>query len=164
MEQSPTVQQLIDNIQTERAAWETLIEQIDQERLTSPGVAGSWSVKDIIAHITWFEREMVSLVKAHALVGSELWNLPTDERNAAIYEEIRGASLDRVLEDSAQVHQQILELLPTLSDKDLTNPESFPDMPPDWQPWLIIAQNTYEHYQQHIPDLEKWIAASGSGQ
>ena len=158
MEQPPTVQQLIDNIQTERAAWETLIEQIDQERLTSPGVAGSWSVKDIIAHITWFEREMVSLVKAHALVGSELWNLPTDERNAAIYEEIRGASLDRVLEDSAQVHQQILELLPTLSDKDLTNPESFPDMPPDWQPWLIIAQNTYEHYQDHIKDVERWLA------
>jgi uncharacterized damage-inducible protein DinB len=164
MEQPPTVQQLIANIQNEREGWQALIEQIDQERLTSPGVAGSWSVKDIIAHITWFEREMVSLVKAHALVGSELWNLPTDERNAAIYEEIRGASLDRVLEDSAQVHQQILELLPTLSDKDLTNPESFPDMPPDWQPWLIIAQNTYEHYQQHIPDLEKWIAASGSGQ
>ncbi len=90
MEQPPTVQQLIANIQNERAAWETLIEQIDQERLTSPGVAGSWSVKDIIAHITWFEREMISLVKAHALVGSELWNLPTDERNAAIYEEIRG--------------------------------------------------------------------------
>ena len=163
MEQPPTVQQLIANIQTERAAWQALIEQIGQDRFTMPGVAGSWSVKDIIAHITWFEREMVSLVKAHALVGSELWNLPTDERNAAIYEEIRGASLDRVLEDSAQVHQQILELLPTLSDKDLTNPESFPDMPPDWQPWLIIAQNTYQHYQQHIPDLEKWIAAAGSG-
>jgi hypothetical protein len=31
-------------------------------------------------------------------------------------------------------------------------------MPPDWQPWMIIVQNTYEHYQDHIPDIEQWIS------
>jgi hypothetical protein len=30
-------------------------------------------------------------------------------------------------------------------------------MPPDWQPWTIIAQNTYEHYQDHIDDLKRWM-------
>lgn len=158
MEQSPTVQELIDMVKRERAAWEALIEQIEPERMTQPGVAGQWSLKDIIAHISWHEREMVGLVKAHALAGSELWNLPTDERNAAIYTEIRKQSLEQVLEESSRVSQQLLNILPSLTNQDLTNPESFPGMPPDWQPWMIIAQNTYEHYQDHIPDIERWIS------
>ena len=158
MDSSPRVQQLIDTIQGNWATWEAIVAQIDEERLTQSGVAGDWTLKDIIAHITWHEKEMVGLITAHALVGSELWNLPTDERNAAIYEEVRNEPLEQVLEESAGIHQQLLELLPTLSDEDLTNPESFPNMPPDWQPWMLIAQNTYEHYQDHILDVQGWLA------
>ena len=146
MDSSPRVQQLIDTIQGNWATWEAIVAQIDEERLTQSGVAGDWTLKDIIAHITWHEKEMVGLITAHALVGSELWNLPTDERNAAMYEEVRNEPLEQVLEESAGIHQQLLELLPTLSDEDLTDPSSFPNMPPDWQPWMLIAQNTYEHY------------------
>jgi hypothetical protein len=111
----------------------------------------------LIAHLTWHEREMVGLIEAHALVGSELWNLPTDERNVAIYEEFKELPLEQVLEESTQIYQQLIEVLPSLTDQDLTNPESFPNMPPDWQPWTIIAQNTYEHYQDHIDDLKRWM-------
>jgi hypothetical protein len=100
---------------------------------------------------------MVGLVRAYALVGSELWNLPTDERNAAIYEEVRDQPLEQVLEESAQVFQELLAVLPSLTDHDLTDPGSFPNMPPDWQPWMILTQNTYEHYQDHIPDVQRWI-------
>ncbi len=157
-----TVSQFIDILQQERAKWNTMIDSIGREDMLKLGVVGEWSLKDIIAHITWHERQMVDLVKAHALVGSELWNLPTDERNAAIYKQVRAQSLDQVLDESEQVHQQLLELLPTLSNEDLTNPGSFPNMPPDWQPWLIIAQNTYEHYQQHMPDIQKWISKTRS--
>jgi hypothetical protein len=157
MEQPPTLQELIEIIKRERANWEALIEQIDEDRFTLPGVAGEWSLKDIIAHITWHEREMVGLVRAHALVGSELWNLPTNERNAAIYREVRDQPLEQVLEESAQVFQELLAVLPSLTDQDLTDPGSFPNMPPDWQPWVILAQNTYEHYQDHIPDVQRWI-------
>ena len=158
MDNPENVQQLVDTIQADWAAWKKLVNQFPQDRLTQPGAAGDWSLKDIIAHITWHEKEMVGLITAHALVGSELWNLPTEERNAAIYEEVRHQPLEQVLEESAEIHKQLLEALPSLSDEDLTNPESFPNMPPDWQPWMLIAQNTYEHYQDHIQDIERWLA------
>jgi hypothetical protein len=95
-----TVSQFIDTLQQERVKWNTMIDSIDREDMLKLGVVGEWSLKDVIAHITWHEREMVGLVEAHALVGSELWNLPTDERNAAIYEEIRDQSLEQVLAES----------------------------------------------------------------
>ena len=158
MDQPGSVQQLTETIQLTWTAWEAMIGQVEEEQLVSPGVAGDWSLKDIIAHITWHEKEMVGLVEAHALVGSDLWNLPTDERNTAIYTEVRDLPLEQVLAKSAQVHQQLLEALPSISDADLTDPTGFPNMPPEWQPWLIIAQNTYQHYQDHIKDVERWLA------
>ena len=157
MDQPVSVQQLTETIRTTWSIWGELLSRVDREQLTSPGVAGEWSLKEIIAHITWFEKEMVGLITTHALVGSELWNLPTDERNAAIYEEVRHQPLEQVLEESATVHQQLVEVLPTLSDEDLTDPSGFPNMPPDWQPGMLIAQNTYEHYQDHIKDVERWL-------
>ena len=158
MDQPGSVQQLTKTIQNARTTWEALLRQVDQGQFTAPGVAGDWTLKDIIAHITWHEKEMVGLIQAHALVGSELWNLPTDERNAAIYDQVRDQPLEQVLEESVQVHQQLLNALPSLSDEDLTDPSGFPNMPPDWQPGMIIAQNTYEHYQDHIQDVERWLA------
>ena len=157
MDQPGSVKQLVKTIQNAWTTWVALIGQVDQEQLFSPGVAGDWSLKDIIAHITWFEKEMVGLITAHALVSSELWNLPTDERNAAIYEEVRIQPLEQVLEESATVHQQMLEVLPSLSEEDLTDPSGFPNMPPDWQPGMLIAQNTYEHYEDHIRDVKMWL-------
>lgn len=158
MQHPPTVLELIDRINAERSTWQSLVDQIDSDKMHHPGVSGEWSLKDVIAHITWHESEMVGMVKAHVLKGSDLWNLITDERNAIIHEENRARSLEDVLDDSNQTHQQLMDLLPTLSDEDLTNPEKFDGMPPDWQPWTIIADNTYEHYQHHIADLERWLA------
>lgn len=158
MENPTTVPEFISTLKVTRAEWDALLDSIDQVDKLKPGMAGDWSIKDIIAHVTWFEKEMVGLITAHALVGSELWNLPTDERNAAIYEEVKDQPLEQVLEESKQVHQQLLDVLPRLSDQDLTDPSGFPNMPPDWQPGMIIAQNTYEHYEDHMQDVEKWLA------
>lgn len=160
MQNPLTVQELIDQINAEHNTWQALIDQIDPEKMNDPGVSGEWSLKDVIAHISWHENEMVTMVQTHVLKGSDLWDLITDERNAIIQEENQDKSLEQVLEESNQIHQQLMDLLPSLSDGDLTNPENFAGMPPDWQPWTILADNTYEHYQHHILDLKRWIRKS----
>lgn len=152
-----TISQFLITLNQGWTDWNTLIDSIDRENMPKPGAAGEWSLKDVIAHITWHEREMVGLVEAHALVGSELWNLPTDERNAAIQKQVKELPLEQVLEEAEAVHQQLLELLPTFSDEDLVKAANFPNMPPDWLPGDILAQNTYEHYEQHRADVERWV-------
>ena len=145
-------------IRTERQRWEELLARVPPERMETPGVTGDWSVKDLIAHISWHEREMVGLVRARALVGSELWNLPLNERNAEIFEQHRQLSLQDVLAEANRVFPEIMEELEKLSDEDLNDPARFPGMPPDWQPWSVIASNTYEHYQDHILELREWLS------
>ena len=149
--------EFLDALRTERAEWDSLLAQIDEARMTEPGVVGEWSVKDIIAHITWFEREMVGVLRAHTLIGSDLWNLPHDERNAAIFEQNRHCPLSDVLADARQVFPQLVELVQSLDDQDLIDPSRFANMPADWQPWKIIAGNSFEHYRAHATELRAWL-------
>jgi uncharacterized damage-inducible protein DinB len=149
--------ELIEVIRSERDRWEATLEKIQRSRLSEPGVEGDWSVKDIIAHLSWFEREMVNLMQTRRLAGSEWWTLPTDLRNENIYLKNRDLSLDQVVSESQQVHRQLIEALQTLSDVDLSDPGQFADMPSDWQPLRIIAENTFEHYQDHRKVVEDWL-------
>jgi hypothetical protein len=42
--------QLLDSLRKEQAAWEALLDEIGEARMTQPEVAGGWSIKDIVAH------------------------------------------------------------------------------------------------------------------
>jgi len=147
----------LDSLKTERAHWDALLAQVGEARMTMPGVEGEWAVKDIIAHVSWFEREMVDVLRAHALVGSELWNLPQDQRNAAVFEQNRDRALHDVLGESQRVFPQLLELVEALSDEELNDPGRFAGMPDDWLPWRIISGNTYRHYADHGASIRAWL-------
>ena len=149
--------EFIATLNAELAAWETCLAQVGKARMAESGVTGEWSVKDMIAHITWFEREMVGVLRARALIGSDLWNLPQDQRNAAIFEQNRYRSLDDVLAEAPWVYPQLVEAVHTLDDQDLNDPSRFTDMPADWVPWQIIAGNSFEHYRAHASDVRAWL-------
>jgi hypothetical protein len=134
------------------AAWEAALAGMDEAALVRPGFCDEWSAKDVMAHIAWYEREMIGLIEAQALAGSEAWDLPLDERNEGIYQANRGRSLEAVREEAAEVHAQLVQALETLSDEDLNDPARFAGMPPDWRPWEVIASDTFEHYREHLPE------------
>lgn len=150
--------QFLDMVRGARRQLDALLAKVDKADMTQPGACGEWSVKDVVAHIVWHEREMIGLLKAHALVGSELWNLPTDQRNAAIFEENKERELDDVLEESPATFEQMMTWLDTLAEEDLFDASRFPGMPAEWRPLDVLASNTYEHYHDHIPQIEAWLA------
>ena len=150
-----TKPQLLDMIHTARTHWEALLAEIPATWMTEPGVAGAWSVKDIIAHISWGERENIGVAQAHALVGSDLWHLSEDERNAAVFEQNRARDLQDVLLESRQVFQQYLDAVAALSDADLNDPSRFPGMPAGWRPWRILYDPT--HYDHHAQSIRAWL-------
>jgi len=150
----------LDTLLTERAEWDQVLSQIDEARMSVPGVANEWSMKDVVAHVTWYEREMVGVLATHALVGSDLWDLPQDERNRLMFEQNRQRPLGDVLAEAREVFDQLLAAMRSLSDEDLVDPGRFRDMPADWVPWQILAGNTYEHYRDHLPALRAWLEES----
>jgi uncharacterized damage-inducible protein DinB len=148
----------LTTVRSTRAELNSAIFALTDEQLLEPGASGEMSVKDILAHITWFEREMIGLLHQRALAGSDLWNLPSDERNAVIFRLNRQRSYDDIRAEAKEVFQQLLEELENLDENTLDDPGCFRDMPPDWSPRQLLAENTTEHYQHHLADIQAWLA------
>lgn len=146
------------SLRADRSEWEALLAEVGAEWMTQPGAAGDWSVKDIIAHVAWGEREMLGVVRARALVGSPYWSMPRDERNAAVYAENRDRALDDVLAEARDVYGQLVQAFETLSDEDFTDASRYREMPAEWEPWQVYAGNTFEHYREHMPSMREWLA------
>lgn len=152
------VKQFQHSWRKDRAEYERVLAEIGEEWMLEPGLPGGWSIKDVIAHVNWYEQEMVVLLETRELAGSELWGLPADERNIPIHEQNKDLPLREVLEESNRVFERLWMLISQLADEDLIEASRFDQMPEDWEPWQVIASNTYEHYQEHIPDIRAWLA------
>lgn len=127
---------------------------MSRERMEAPSVDGEWSAKAIIAHITWAEREMVGVLRQRALVGSDLWRLSQDERNAAVYAENSDRPLDEVLSEAQSVFAALRAEIARLSDTEMADPALIAEMPGGLAPWQLLAGNTWKHYDEHLPALQ----------
>ncbi|MCB8966284.1 MAG: phosphoribosylglycinamide formyltransferase [Ardenticatenaceae bacterium] len=146
-----TTANILARVDAAWAQWQALLAQIPAARLAEPILPGGWAVKDVIAHLAWFEREMVGLISERVLAGSDWWLLPTDERNAAIFQENRKRPFADIQAEAIQAHSAMRAALTTLNDAELQDAAHFAHMPPDWRPWELITANSYEHYLDHIP-------------
>src|SRR5205809_2245972 len=114
MDDRMTKNKLSDNIREGRALWEGVLAEVGEGRMLRPGVEGDWSVKDIIAHVNFWERMLVNSLQA-ALnnqtppIVPELENQGTDEQNAWIYEQVKELPLRDVLAESREVYRQLLQ-------------------------------------------------------
>src|SRR5215468_7094455 len=41
-------------LRTERVQWNALLAQVTPEQMEIPGAVGDWSVKQLVAHLTWY--------------------------------------------------------------------------------------------------------------
>jgi hypothetical protein len=150
-------EELLHAVHTAWAALDAVLARVPRERLCEAGPATGMAVKDLLAHIAWYEREIVGVIRRHELTGSDLWNLPLDPRNAAIFELNRERPLEEIEAEFRYVHMQFVAAVETLTQEDLDLAARYPYMPQDWVPGELFAQSSNEHYQQHTTDLEKWL-------
>ena len=149
--------EFIDRVKSERERWDELLAQVPDDLILRPGVEGDWSAKDILAHAMWYEREMIGMLKARALVGSDWWALPLDERNAAVHGEVSGMSLEEVRSEVAWVFPALVQQLEMLPEGALDDPAHFEGMPAEWAPSDVIGSNTFRHYPEHTESIRRLI-------
>lgn len=158
--------QLLDTLHTRRAQWEDLLAAVGKERMTQPGAAGDWSVKDVISHITAYERWLVEWLTAAAQntfpAPSPLDDTDPERRNWRVYELTHSISLQDVLNDASQNFINLLETIQALPDKYFEDPQSASwFMKPYWSrmntvPEAVVNLST-DHYEEHIPAIQAWI-------
>ncbi len=163
MNEQMTKESLLQTLREKRAEWDAALAEIPEAHMTEPGAAGIWSVKDIVAHINYYERWMADRMHEE-LRGESYTPTPMDmmhfeKRNTLIYEQYRDQPLDEVLAESRRGFERIIEAVQAHSEAFLTEPHLFEGAPQPVIIWKMLRSEVYDHYAQHIPSLKVWAAA-----
>jgi hypothetical protein len=161
--------ELLDTMLTERARWEALLLEVGTTHMNEPGVEGQWSIRDVIAHITAYERWAAASVSTALRVATatqrelygpatsgEIAALERDDYNAWVVAQNRDRPLDDVLADGQEAFRRLLKVVHVLTDEQITDAHrfAFTGGRPLWQ-WL--PDQSYQHYRMHIPAIRRWL-------
>src|SRR5512146_485862 len=100
------------------AEWEALLESyagLSEAELLEPGVTGAWSVRDIIAHVTWWEEETLRHLPL-ILQGGKPPRYSVayggiDAFNALMTEQKRNVPLSEVLRQRDDTHKRLIDFI-----------------------------------------------------
>ena len=124
---------------------------MSESQLTEPGVTGSWSVKDIIAHVTWWEEEALKhlplIVKGGTPVRYSTEYGGIDAFNAQMTELKRGLSLPDVLRQMDETHRRLVAYVQSAPEVQFTLETRFRRR---------LRLDTYSHYPKHAKAIREW--------
>jgi len=146
------------------AALKDILASLDEKNYFREGVIPGWSMKDILAHINSWHHRLLTILDAAihneepSLTGPD--NVEEmDKLNAQFYQENKSLSLAEVLADFHTSYQHIFDIVQAMPEQDLVSPHRF-----TWTQagplWQAIAGDTYEHYQEHLIQIQEWLAKS----
>jgi hypothetical protein len=166
MNEQMSKHKILEQIQGERAALQTTLDRLTPQQMARPGVESRWSVKDILVHITAWERMMVQWVE-ESLRG-EVPERPApgmtwddlDGLNEQIYLDNKDRALEDVIDDAQASYQRALETVQAMTEEDLIDPERFAWRNGDPM-WHMVAANTWWHYKEHNETIDNWLKETG---
>ena len=156
--------QLLDDLRHEQDAFEALLDEIGDERMTQL-VAPDWSLKDIVAHLTGWRIRSVARFQAalrHEPQPAPPWpaDLQTDDEiNAWIYAANRDKSVADVRRESRATFDQLVETLAAFPEAELRDPANFPWL--NGETWNGAAFFGHFH-DEHEADMRAALDKMGS--
>ena len=151
-------QQVLKRLESAWRDFEDSYAGLTNVQLLVPGVTGSWSVRDIIAHVTWWEEEAL----AHLPRIREGSRPPRysvtyggiDAFNALRTEERRALSLADVLRQHEEIHARLLDYVRRAPEELFAQDTRFRRR---------LRLDTYGHYPKHAKAIREWRARALDG-
>ena len=137
-------QQLLNRLDTAWVAFQASYAGLSNSRLAESGAAGDWSVKDIIAHVTWWEEEALRhlpliIAGNHPPRYSVAYG-GIDAFNAMMAERKRHVSLSDVLTQQDDTHRRLIDFIRSVPEDQFTRETRFRRR---------LRLDTYSHYPIH---------------
>jgi hypothetical protein len=161
--------ELLNWLQEEYQQWEVFLDQIGSAHMDQSGVNGEWSMKDIVAHLTGWNRWLVARLQAAGRSEPEPpppWpaHLQTDDEiNAWIYESNQFRSAREILDESHRVFQELLAVIEGLPDDVRIETIEASAGREFYLLWVddqrFPAGEFFDHFHDdHEPDIRAWLA------
>ena len=142
-----TTEAIINRIEQSYADIVRLYRSVPVTAVEQPGLPNGWSVKDLLGHIAAWEWRCAALLEASHNTNAPLQAEPdVDALNQEVYAERQAWGWEDVEYDFRAAHQAVLEAIRHLPQERLN--EDFVRQ--------SIAGETWEHYAEHLADLQHW--------
>jgi hypothetical protein len=142
---------LLDRMQTGYTELEALLAPLSQTQMTTSDSNDPWSIKDHIAHFTIWQSYLLEQLQGILLNTRPRVFMPglstVDEVNERFYYGYKDHPLAEVLMAFCASYQRVLATVEALSEEALNAPFRWREDVPSV--WSLIAEVTYEHYQEH---------------
>ncbi|MDZ4278243.1 MAG: ClbS/DfsB family four-helix bundle protein [Dehalococcoidia bacterium] len=150
----------LKELDTEYHKLRTTIEGLDEEQLFKVWF-GTWAVKDIIAHVLGWEREMTGALQRLARgerptpEGVDYRN--ADEWNAGFAQTMAGISPNTVLAAWQQVHMNYVKAARAVPEDRYAKKE---DGSPSTA-YRLLQASGFGHYREHAHQIREWRKREG---
>lgn len=149
-------QQLVHRLEQAWADFQESYAGLSDAALMEPGVTGAWSVRDIIAHVTWWEEEALTHLPV-VLAGRQpprysVTHGGIDAFNAKMTEQRKHWPLARVLAHQREVHRSLVALVAGAPAEQAGGETRFRRR---------LRLDTYGHYPKHARAIRTWRKARG---
>ena len=143
--------QLLARLDKAWTAFTTSYADLSEADLLTPGVTGEWSIRDIIAHVTWWEGEALQHLP-HILRGETPPRYSVTYGgigafNALMTKRKRALPLADVLREQAETHRRLIALVERAPANQITTDTR-------WRHRLRL--DTYGHYPKHTAAIRRW--------
>ena len=144
-------ERVIQKLETSWADFQDSFAGLSEQQMKEPGVTGDWSVKDLIAHVSWWEDETLKhlpeiLAGVHPQRYSVLYG-GIDAFNAMMTEKWRSLPLNVVIDRAKDTHQQLMAFLSGIPGEQFASETGFRKR---------LRQDTYGHYPIHTRAIREW--------
>ncbi|MEJ2555789.1 MAG: ClbS/DfsB family four-helix bundle protein [Anaerolineae bacterium] len=142
-------------------AWEAFnasYASLSDSELMEPGVTGDWSVRDIIAHVTWWEEEALTHLPLILAGGKPPRYSVTyggiDAFNAQMAEQKKKLSLSEVLRQRDDTHRRLIDFIQSAPGDQFIRETRFRRR---------LRLDTYSHYPKHAEAIWNWRKQRSAG-
>jgi len=151
-------QQLLKRLDKAWEAFKQSYAGLSDPELMEPGVSGAWSVRDIIAHVTWWEEEALMhlplILKGGKPPRYSVTYGGIDAFNAQMTEQKRSLSLSEVLRQRDDTHHRLIDFIQIVPEDQFIRETRFRHR---------LRLDTYSHYPKHTRAIRKWREQRSAG-
>ena len=152
---------IVEDLRRERDAFLALLASVEPGSMTTPGLVGDWSAREVIAHLGYWAGHAVEVI--HAAEEGRIEEIdqdapPTDEMNEIVARIARDTDLATVRRREAASVEALLERLRRLDPGLLAA-----HLPGGATLEAAIEEDASAHYREHADELRRTLSERARG-
>ena len=151
---------LIERLADSRDEFLDLLDGLDEEVLTRPGVSETRTIKDLLIHLTLWEAQLITLLfrmgAGKKPDTAHFRKQPRADINAQWQKQHTDRPLEKVLDDFSTIRNQTIRRIESIPARDLETPGKYAwSGSKSLQDWIL--RDTVEHEQLHLAEIRAWL-------